>query len=601
MEREVVPIIGKERAAFALFALLVIAYTVVRAWTVPFVNDEARAFYLYVLSGNFLPFGATWDAANHPLLSALSQVSWRIGGTAPLALRIWSVLAFIAFTWYGWRMGAWLKVRFVRWCFWAAFLACPLLLDLFGLFRGYGLAMGLLVVALFHVAKFLHEERRKDLLLSLAAVALAGWAMLSLIIVWAAVVGALAYTVLRGRNTAVRAGRLGWCLLLGALPLLIAAVFLWGLKSRELLYSGTDAGYLDGTVRSLSIFVLGTAQRAWRLAICLALAAAAVLAFWPSSAQRSMREELARLAAFLLLADVLGREFLFFTSHALFPIDRGALHLLPLSILLVACTVDRLAEKLPLLAYAALPLLFLPFRSVATANLDSTLIWGGDAIPDRFHALVEQRQRVSDRPLIVAGSPFLREAWNFGALMRHSPSITLDYLDLPQPVCDLLLIDTVHFDAPPGFRTIATTSTGENRLMERIVPLRMHEVLDTSVTRPLSSDEFVTLWQPTAAAWRGRAAWVEVYAELTTEERCTGMELVLDIRDTVNAQLAYRNVRIDQHRLAKDGAVHVSVRVPRTPASMGRLTVFLYDPDKVPFRLDRARVKVREILPDEGQ
>lgn len=592
---------SRDRLPYSAFAGLVLAYVFLRAAMVPFVNDEARAFFMYVLSGNFLPFRVTWDAANHPLLSALAQVSWRIGGTAPLALRSWSVLAFVAYAWYAWRIGTWLKVRLVRWCFWAAFLACPLLLDLFGLFRGYGLAMGLLVVALFHVAKFLHEERRKDLLLSLAAVALAGWAMLSLIIVWAAVVLALAYTVLRGPNTALRVGRVAWCLLLGVLPLLIAAAFLWGLKSRDLLYSGTDVGYFDGTVRSLSIFVLGSADRTLRFLIGLAVVASAAFAFWPSSGQRTVRDVLARLAAFLLLADVLGREFLFFTSHALFPIDRGALHLLPLSILLVACTVDRLAEKLPLLAYAALPLLFLPFRSVATANLDSTLIWGGDAIPDRFHALVEERQRASDRPLIVAGSPFLREAWNFGALMRHSPSITLDYLDLPQPVCDLLLIDTVHFDAPPGFRTIATTSTGENSLMERIVPLRMHEVLDTSVTRPLSSDEFVTLWQPTAAAWRGRAAWVEVYAELSTEERCSGMELVLDIRDTVNAQLAYQNVRIDQHRLAKDGAVHVSVRVPRTPASMGRLTVFLYDPDMVPFRLDRARVKVREILPDEGQ
>lgn len=111
MEREGAPITGKERAAFALLALLAVAYVVVRAWTVPFVNDEARAFYMYVLSGGFLPFRATWDAANHPLLSVLAQVSWRIGGTAPLALRIWSVLAFIAYAWYAWRMGAWLKIR----------------------------------------------------------------------------------------------------------------------------------------------------------------------------------------------------------------------------------------------------------------------------------------------------------------------------------------------------------------------------------------------------------------------------------------------------------------------------------------------------------
>ena len=597
MEREGAPITGKERAAFALFALLVIAYVVARAWTVPFVNDEARAFYLYVLSGSFMPFHATWDAANHPLLSALVQVSWRIGGTTPLALRIWSVLAFIAFTWYAWRMGAWLKVRLVRWCFWTAFLACPLLLDFFSLFRGYGLAMGLLVVALFHAARFIREELRPDLVLALAAIALAGWAMLSLIIVWAAVLGALIYTVIRGRTTAARTGRLGWCVLLGALPLLIAAAFLWGLKSRELLYSGTDAGFLDGTVRSLSIFVLGTAQRAWGLAICLAVAAAAAFALWPSSAQRSMREELARMAAFLLVADVIGREFLFFTTHALFPIDRGALHLLPLSILLIAFTADRLGGKRPLLAFAALPLLFLPLRSAITANFDSTLIWGGEAIPEHFHALVESRQRELDRPLVLGGHDGIREAWSLGAAARGSHSIALDPLGFPQADCDLLLIDTARTAPPPGFRTIATTSTGENSLMERIVPLRMQDVLDTLVERNNGTDEFIPLWSIQPHAWLGREAWVEVDAQFTGLVPNSGVTLVADVSDTLQQHLAYHNIFLDHFREVGQDGIHLSIRVPRLPPNTGQAAVYLYNPGKIPIILS-ARIKVREILPD---
>jgi hypothetical protein len=324
-----------------------------------------------------------------------------------------------------------------------------------------------------------------------------------------------------------------------------------------------------------------------------------VHALWrPFRRSVSDRDELARLAAVLLVADGLGHGFLFLVTGALFPLDRGALYLLPLSIVLVAFVIDRLAERKAVFALAALPLLLLPLRSALHANFDSTLLWGGNAIPERFHALVEERQRASDRPLIVAGSHFIRDAWNFGTLVRHSPSIALDYLDFPQPVCDLLLIDTLHFDPPPGFRTIATTSTGGNSLMERIRPLRMREVLDTTLRRPVSTDEFLTLWQPAVAAWRGRAAWVEVDAELSTPERLCGMQLVFDLRDTADAQDATRNVRIDQLRSAKDGALRMAVRIPRMPADLGHVTVFLYDPDRVPYRLDRARVKVREILPD---
>ncbi len=597
MERDRAPITGKERAVFALLALLAIAYVVLRAWAVPFVNDEARAFYMYVHSGSFLPFRATWDAANHPLLSALAQVSWRVGGTAPLALRIWSVLAFVAYAWYVWRMGAWLKIRLVRWCFWTAFLACPLLLDFFALFRGYGLAMGLLAVALFHAARFIREERRPDLLLALAAMALAGSAMLSLVIVWAAVLVALAYTVIRGRNAAVRAARVGWCLMLGVLPLLLAAAFLWGLKSRDLLYSGTDAGFFEGTVRSLSIFVIGTAGRAWRLVICLAVAAAAVLALWPSQGQRSMREELARTAAFLLIADVLGREFLFLTTHALFPIDRGALHLLPLSIVLVACAVDRLAGKRPLLAFAALPLLFLPLRSITTANLDSTLIWGDNSIPEHFHVLVEEHQRASDLPLIVAGSGLIRDAWDLGSAVRGSRSIPLDSVGFPQAECDLLIIDTARSTPPPGFRTIAVTSTGENSLMERIAPLHMRHVLDTMVERNGGPDEFIELWRAHPDSWRGRAAWVEIDAQFTGLVRNSRVTLVSDVSDTLQQHLVYNGIPVDRYCVTDGGGPHLGIRVPRLPPNTGQAAVYLYNPDKVPINLI-ARIKVHEILPE---
>jgi hypothetical protein len=590
---------SRDRRPYLAFAGLVLGYLLVRAATVPFVNDEARAFYMYVLPGNFLPFLAPWDAANHPLLSALAQVSWQVGGMAPFGLRIWSVLAFVIYAWYGWRMGGWLRSRTVRWCFWPALLGAPLLLDFFALFRGYGLGMGFLAMGLFHTVRFLHGERRKDLIAALGAMALAGLAMLSLLIIWYAVFGLIAWVVLRGRNAVLRTGRIAWCLFLGALPLAFATAFLLGLQARGQLYSGSDAGTVDGTIRSLLIFVSGAGSRGWRIAVCLPMAAALVHALWRPFAKRtSERDELARLAAVLLIADILGHEILFPVTGALFPIDRGALYLLPLTIVLLACTLDRLAERKEAFALAALLLLLLPLRSALQANFDSTLLWGDNAIPQRFRSLVEERQQASDRPLILGGSHFIRDTWNFGGLVRHSPSIALDYLDFPQPVCDLLLIDTLHFQPPPGFRTIATTSTGENSLMERIRPLRMRMVLDTMIGRHASTDEFFTLWQPSVAAWRGRAAWVEMDAELIMPERLSGMELVFDLRDTANAQIATRNVHLDQHRSAKDQAVHVAIRIPWMPADMGRVTVFLYDPDRVPYRLDQATVKVREILPD---
>lgn len=592
---------SRDRWPFIATAILVLGYLLARAAAVPFVNDEARAFYMYVLSGEFLPFLASWDAANHPLLTALAQLSWKVSGMDPLGLRIWSVLAFVLYAWYAWRMGGWLRSRFVRWCLWAALLGAPFLLDFFALFRGYGLAMGFLLMALFHSARYMREERRTDLIAALVGMGLAGLAMLSLLIAWCGVFALLVLKVLRGKDATARYGRIAWCLFLGAVPLVLATVFLWELKSRGQLYYGTDAGIFDGTIHSLAIFVTGLGSGTWLVALCLPLAAAMLHGLWPLTGKRTTeRDELARLAALLLAADILGHEFLFLTTGTLFPIDRGALHLVPFSIVLAACAIDRIAERRPAFALVAVPLLLLPMRSLALVNLDSTPLWGDNSIPARFHALVEERQRASDRPLIVAGPHLIREAWSFGASLRKNPSIALDPYDPSQPTCDLLILDTMHNGIPPGFRTIATTSTGQNSLLERERPLRMREVLDTTVTRSNTSEEFVTLWKPDAAAWRGRAAWVEVDAILHTPERLTGMKLVVDVVDTADTRITYRQVWTDHHRDGKDVPLHLAVRVPRSPPGTGHLTVYLYNPLKLPFQLDRAEVIVREVLPDEG-
>lgn len=601
MERSTNPISDRERAFFVLLALLVFAYVVVRAWAVPFVNDEARAFHMYVRSGEFLPFLAPWDAANHPLLTALAQVSWRVSGMAPLGLRIWSVLAFALYAWYAWRMGGWLRSRLVRWCFWAALLGAPFLMDFFALFRGYGLGMGFLVMALYHTVRSMQGERRTDLIAALAAMALGGLAMLSLVIVWCGVLALLAVVVLGGKDALVRRGRMAWWSILGAAPLVFASVFLWELRSRGQLYYGTDAGFFNGTIRTLSNFVTGLGSATWLVALCLPLAAALLYALWPFTGNRTTaRDELARLAALLLAADILGHEFLYLTTGALFPIDRGALYLLPLSILLAACAIDRIAERTPAFALASLPFLLLPIRSLTLVNLDSTLLWGDNSIPERFHALVDERQHASDRPLIVAGPDLIQEAWSFGTSLRKETSIALEPFDPLQPICDLRILDTQRNEPPPGFRIIATTSTGENSLMERERRLRMREVWDTTVTRPMGPEEFVNLWKPDAIAWRGRAAWVEVDGLLQCPERSTGIKLVVDVADTVGERITYRQVWIDQHRDPKDSTLHLSVLVPRMPARAGHLTVYLYNPLKLPFQLDRTVVKVREILPDKG-
>jgi hypothetical protein len=72
----------------------VFLYVVLRAVHVPTFHDEAATFFHYVVTGEFLPSVALWDANNHLLNSALGGLAYRLFGPEPLFIRLPNVLAF---------------------------------------------------------------------------------------------------------------------------------------------------------------------------------------------------------------------------------------------------------------------------------------------------------------------------------------------------------------------------------------------------------------------------------------------------------------------------------------------------------------------------
>ena len=391
------PVSRKERFLFLLLACVVLAYVALRAAMVPFVHDESASVMWYAERGEFLPYLAHWDANNHVLSSAFGAflIGWL--GLPLLAVRAGSVLAFMLYAWAVHRIGARVQDVVLRWCLWAALLLCPFLLDFFSLFRGYGAEMAFLMVAVEGGLAYVEEGRSRSLVLLLGGMLIADLAVLALVPLWAAVVGATGLGLfLRQRAHALPRPMQAWSVwvLLGALPCALALVVAFTMRSLGLLYHGSTEGFLEVTVAPLFGLVLGAQHSVLYLLTGAFLIAATVVLF-------REKHKAGCVVAALFWGDVFLRFVMALLLGVNYPEDRAALHLVPLAILLLVFALDVAMRRRPVLKWSALLLLALPLRTIATVNFDHTLLWPEQSVPTRFLERIVEMQRAQDRPLVI--------------------------------------------------------------------------------------------------------------------------------------------------------------------------------------------------------
>src|SRR5688572_21344921 len=95
-------------------AIAIFVYLVLRVLLVPPVHDEAATFTHYIQQGQWMPYSAHWDANNHILNSFLSGLVFKVFGNGLLQLRIISLLSFILFAVYVYKIGRFIQTPVVR-------------------------------------------------------------------------------------------------------------------------------------------------------------------------------------------------------------------------------------------------------------------------------------------------------------------------------------------------------------------------------------------------------------------------------------------------------------------------------------------------------
>ncbi|MGZ6971828.1 MAG: hypothetical protein ACXVID_09205, partial [Thermoanaerobaculia bacterium] len=147
---------GPGLAAAALGALF-LSYTVIRAVRVPLTCDEAFTGNFWVDPGPLaaLTFDGPVRSNNHLLNSLLAGACQAVFGRTPFALRIPNLIAHAVFLVVSWRLLSRVAGKGVALAGFALLNGNPLLLELFGLARGYGLALGFVAPALLYAVRAL--------------------------------------------------------------------------------------------------------------------------------------------------------------------------------------------------------------------------------------------------------------------------------------------------------------------------------------------------------------------------------------------------------------------------------------------------------------
>lgn len=582
-----------DRVVFLAFAGVVGLYVAMRAALVPMVHDECATVAWYIRSGVWRPYQAHWDAGNHYLATGIGLLSARLFGGSPFALRAGDLLAYVLYAYATWRLGARFRSRTPRLCLQAALLLCPYLLDFFSLFRGYGIEMAGWLFALDGLLRYARSKASRHLFQTLVGLLVAGASIVALVPVWALVLVLLVAVGWGARDT--RWTQLTLWTLFGVVPLILASAIAFQLKARGLLYHGSTDGFFAVSVTSLCRYVLGSTAVLTASIVCLVLLALGMVAVQHAWRASTWRDPMV-LIYLLLGCDVLARVMLAQVFGVNYPEDRAALHLVPLAVLAIALTADRLSMQHARWTWAATLLLILPARTLWTANLDHTLAWPEQAVPERF---MRQTLGSGDAPghaRLVGGQHQLALVWPMNAYWQGLPVPPMQVVGFPKGPHDLRIVDERYLrEALPGYHAIDSAKGPGLWLLERDTPLSM--TLAITLVSPARStrDEFDELAHIPDTLLHAHAVQLVVDVPLSLIPSAPDLRLVLEVNDREGNKLFYDAMGPLALRPNWRGEpLHWTWRLPALPGA-SRAVLYFHNPGKVMLARGIAKVAVSTI------
>jgi len=590
----------KNQAKWPLFFFITAAclfvYFALRAWYVPPVHDEAATFFIYIHTGNFLPWEAFFDANNHLLNSALSTLFARLFGDHIFVLRLASLLFFPVYAWYVYKISVVFFSRYEQIFFGLGLLFVHNYLEYFGYCRGYGMGLACCMALLYDLLAYMRNQRLRDLCCFSFFVPLALMSNLNLLLVGMVAVGYLCVNLVIHRKKSIFV----FVLWNGAW----LALFTWYgmlLQRSGALYYGGERGLVADTVTSLSTLLFDSKNQVGVYFIMLPAILSLLLL--------PMLIRYKKLNTFFT-EPVWAIHFLFWSCvcaipvmHAVlgtkYPEDRTVMHLVLLSVVMFFMTFKEVIPPfLRSVAYGAFGLTQVVLFFIS-ANLLYTTFWKGERIPYSFYERTQKS--IQAHETYVTGYRLNALIWayyNYRSGDEVNPLHSIDYL---QQQGDYILAgDSVYTDSVSRIYQMVEhdPSTGKT-LLERRKKTKLQPIDTLYIADNSQSFMYYNIVQYNDTAVANLDLCFEISGTIKTNAR-PAPEIILKTLERGAPPEDYASMNINLNWLynkpVQEYKVHQRLYTPNVKKQDRNVIVFIFNPLEQQYSFSNLRVIVYKIV-----
>lgn len=577
-------------------AASVFVYLGVRAFYVTPLHDEMGSFFIYLRTGDFLPWNAFFDANNHLLNSALGSFFCQVFGDHIFVLRLASLLFFPVFAFYIYRLGSVFFRGGSLFFFACSFLFLHNFIEYFGYSRGYGMGLACCIALLYYLCVYIKARKTKDLIWFSVFVFLSLLANLNLLLPALIAVGYLMVHLV--------------CYNRKRIPLFVLWNFSWlglaiwygmALQKAGALYYGGKTGLVADTMTSLSTLLFDSKNNL--LVYVLILPAIVSLLVLPLIVRakkiKTFFTEPVWALLLLFWGPVIGICMMHLVLGTNYPEDRTALHLgiLLLLVFFVSMAESGLKERITFFVPLVSCLLLLGLF-VFKANFKYSAFWKNEYIPYAFFE--RTRQHVNPLDTYVSGYRLHEMIWTYYNYRSRPTGNIIHFVDYPRQQSDYIITgDSVYKDVLREKYRIADSdpATGvlllERKKHIRLVPLDTIFIPD----RKACTDMYLNLADYRDSSFSDKNICFEFSGRMETGDK-TAPEFLMQIAKR-GEKGGEETMRVNPNWMQKDNGGYTLQQRFYCPNRLNEarsLILFIYNPQQIPYDLAGIKTVVYEII-----
>lgn len=347
----------KLRYIYILTALAALAYVVLRAIYVPYTCDEAWTYTGFVTQAWWDIISVKTPVANNHILNTLLTKFASTFSISEFSLRLPNVLSYLLYAYASYKIATQLlSHKVLGILLFLALLTNHTLLEFFALSRGYGLSIGFMMMSLYHLFRFVQSREIKYAHYSLLMISIGIYASFVLLNITLFIIGFIVlYTTLylqEGRpiGSKVMYSTKHYLVYIAFLVYLILHPILKMSNANELYYGGTH-GFVSDTIGTIladyygSFFTTVKGRAGFNLiVVAIVVVCLVITLLYAISKRKDIFRNVIFLPALILIAIVVAINIQFYYMNMSLPLNRTAMYLFPLIILMIFATMQLLIK-----------------------------------------------------------------------------------------------------------------------------------------------------------------------------------------------------------------------------------------------------------------